>query len=264
MLRNKYFPIANNRERPSPESRVQTWSIINEPQLIIHRGRPPEPVRWHPRGTTHRDTGHIGPGQRSDDAWNSSWWTQFPDRFFANFFFCFCSFSLRVSPRASCTLALPTHVVGFCGLFPRHKRLLLFRLPTPKWVAASPLWGGFNFGNPVRRSLILHTGETVHDDDGAFFSSSVDSGLQAEKISPGGALTYNRNTQTHLVEMAGGCKNTHTSRHVTTMVYCGNNFSLSSISYNSLIFFGEASDFRPRHQRSDWFLFYQRILWKLF
>lgn len=54
----------------------------------------------------------------------------FRTAFFANFF-CFCSFSLRVSPRASCTLPLPTHVVGFCGLFPRHKRLLLFRLPPP-------------------------------------------------------------------------------------------------------------------------------------
>lgn len=121
--------------------------------------------------------------------------------------------------------------------------------------------GGFNFGNPVRRSLILHTGETVHD-DGPFFSSSfVDSGLQAEKISPGGALTYNRHTHTKMKwpEVA----KTHT-RHVTTMVYCGNNFSLSSISYNSLIFLGEASDFRPRHRHSDLFLLCQRILWKVF
>lgn len=260
MLRNKYFPIANNRERPSPESRVQTWSIINEPQLIIHRGRPPESVRWHPRGTTHRDTGHIGPGQRSDDAWNSSWWTQFPDRFFCELFL----FLLFFPPCKS------TCLVHAASSHPRGRILRFISAPQTSSSFSSSTsprngWrphrcGGFNFGNPVRRSLILHTGETVHD-DGAFFPPPLLIPDCSRKKSHLAGLS--RITDTHTKMKWPEVAKIHT-RHVTTMVYCGNNFSLSSISYNSLIFLGEASDFRPRHRHSDLFLLCQRILWKVF
>lgn len=120
--------------------------------------------------------------------------------------------------------------------------------------------GGFNFGNPVRRSSILHTGETVHD-DGAFFPPPLLIPDCRRKKSHLAGLS--RITDTHTKMKWPEVAKTHT-RHVTTMVYCGNNFSLSSISYNSLIFLGEASDFRPRHRHSDLFLLCQRILWKVF